>query len=122
MAYSKAVLLALIAMTLVICSEVSAHQLDKSSTTEKLHSVEESKYGRSRGYGGHGGVGYGGGGYGHGGHGGRYPPKVEENKDQKNEAVDILDDCYGDYCHSGGYGGYYPPSPTTKTVEKQIKV
>ncbi|XP_022849347.1 glycine-rich protein 3 short isoform-like [Olea europaea var. sylvestris] len=65
-------LLGLLAMVLLIASEVSARELSQTSTdkeAEKTNGVEESKYGG--GNGGYPGGGYPGGGYG-GNHGGGY--------------------------------------------------
>ncbi|KAI5433864.1 hypothetical protein KIW84_020920 [Lathyrus oleraceus] len=81
-------ILGLLAMVLVISSEVSARELAETSTNakeevvEKSNEVNDAKYygggyghGYGHGYGGygHGGYGHGGGGYSHGGgygHGG----------------------------------------------------
>ncbi|KAI5433863.1 hypothetical protein KIW84_020920 [Lathyrus oleraceus] len=73
-------ILGLLAMVLVISSEVSARELAETSTNAKEEVVEKSNevndakyYGGGYGHGGGGGYGHGGGGgYGHGGGGGGY--------------------------------------------------
>ncbi|GAB4849705.1 hypothetical protein Ancab_004499 [Ancistrocladus abbreviatus] len=108
MANTKTFLLAglLIAVSLLISSEVSAREL--AETAQQTQTVEDKKADQTDGYGhggyGHGGYGHGGyghGGYGHGGHGKHYPPE----DDKKAAETNGYGYGHGGYGH-GGYGGY----------------
>ncbi|CAI8586452.1 unnamed protein product [Vicia faba] len=96
-------ILGLMAMVLLISSEVSARDLTETSTNTKEEVVEKStelndaKLGYGHGHGGYyGGGGHHGGYYGGGGHHGGY-----------HDSVGLHGGYYGGGGHHGGHGGYY---------------